>query len=92
LHVLERRRFMFERELPPFFVPCGGADPLVDDTRRLEAALRSRGVLHEARYYPGEVHAFHALWWREQAKQCWTDTLAFIANSLGTEARSSAAA
>jgi acetyl esterase len=29
------------RALPPFFAPCGTADPLLDDTRRLASALRS---------------------------------------------------
>jgi acetyl esterase len=85
LRVLERRRHVLARPLPPFFVPCGGADPLVDDTRRLEEALRGRAVMHEARYYPGEVHAFHALWWREQAKLCWSDTLDFLGRALAEQ-------
>ena len=92
LHMLEQKHYTFDKPLAPFFVPCGGADPLVDDTRRLEQALRSRGVVHEARYYHGEVHAFHALWWREQAKQCWADTLAFVARALRSESRASEAA
>ncbi len=70
------------RPLPPFFVPCGTLDPLLDDTRRLEAVLRARGVDHEARYYDGEIHAFHALWWRAAAKRCWSDTLGFVARQL----------
>ncbi len=66
------------RTLPPFFVPCGTADPLLDDTRRLAAALRARGVVARDVYYPGEVHAFHAFIFREQAQRCWRDTFEFL--------------
>lgn len=64
--------------LPPFFAPVGTADPLLDDTRRLAHALRARGVVCDDRYYPGEMHAFHAFVFREQAKRCWRDTFAFL--------------
>jgi acetyl esterase len=66
------------RALPPFFAPCGTADPLLDDTRRLAHALRARGVACEDVYYPGEVHAFHAFVFRPQAQKCWGDTFAFL--------------
>ncbi len=66
------------RPLPAFFVPIGTRDPLLDDTRRLERALRSMGVECEARYYEGEVHAFHAFVWRRQARRCWREQLAFF--------------
>jgi acetyl esterase len=69
--------------LPPFFVPVGTADPLLDDTRRLAAALERRGVTCEARYYEGEVHAFHALVFRRRARQCWADMFAFTSTHLG---------
>lgn len=71
-----------DRPLAPFFVPCGTADPLLDDTRRLVAALRSRKLEVEAREYAGEVHAFHALYWRENAKKCWRDTHEFAARHV----------
>ena len=29
-------------------------------------------------YYPGELHAFHALVMRESARRCWRDTFAFL--------------
>ena len=70
------------RPLPPFFAPVGTADPLLDDTRRLQQALTKLGGLCEARYYPKEIHAFHAFVWREQAKQCWKDTFAFLEKHL----------
>lgn len=67
-----------ERALPPFFAGVGTADPLLDDTRRLKAALDGRGVPCEARYYPKEIHAFHAFVVRAQAKQYWVDQFAFL--------------
>jgi acetyl esterase len=68
----------FARDLPPFFAPVGTSDPLLDDTRRLEKALRALGVPVEARYYPGGIHAFHALVWDPVARRCWRDALAFL--------------
>ncbi len=72
----------FDRPLPPFFAPVGTADVLLDDTRRLEKALTRLGVPCEARYYPDEIHAFHALVWRPQARVCWRDALAFLDRRL----------
>lgn len=77
LHIFERGARP-ARPLPPFFIPVGTKDPLLDDTRRLERALRAMGVPCEARYYPGEIHAFHALVWRKQAKRCWQDQIHFL--------------
>jgi acetyl esterase len=68
----------FARKLPPFFAPVGTRDPLLDDTRRLEKALSALGVPCEARYYPGGIHAFHALVWDPSARRCWRDALAFL--------------
>jgi acetyl esterase len=67
-----------ERPLPPFFAGVGTRDPLLDDTRRLGAALDRLGVPCEVRYYPGEIHAFHALVWRTEARAFWRDTFAFL--------------
>lgn len=71
-----------QRPLPPFFVPCGTNDPLIDDSRRLVKALQARSVPVEGEEYRGEVHAFHALYWRENAKKCWRDTHAFAARCV----------
>jgi acetyl esterase len=68
----------FARTLPPFFAPVGTRDPLLDDTRRLEKALRALNVPCEARYYPGGIHAFHAMVWDPAARRCWRDALAFL--------------
>jgi acetyl esterase len=66
-----------ERPWPPTFAACGTRDPLLEDTRRLGRALQQRGVPHEVRIYPGEVHAFHAFIFRPAARQCWRDHGAF---------------
>ncbi len=66
------------RPLPPFFLAVGTRDPLLDDTRRLKAALDRLGVPCVASYYPGEAHAFHAFAWRPMARQCWVDIYTFL--------------
>lgn len=66
------------RPLPAFFAGCGTRDPLLDDTRRLGAAIAALGGICETRIYPDEIHAFHALVWRRQARQFWADTYRFL--------------
>lgn len=70
------------RTLPPFFIPCGTRDPLLEDTRRLGRALTSLGVRADVHIYPGEVHAFHAFMWRPHARMCWTDKHRFLGEVL----------
>lgn len=70
------------RPLPPFFMAVGTADPILDDTRRMKEALDRLGVVCEAKYYTGQPHGFHAMVWREAAKQCWHDTFSFIDQHL----------
>ena len=72
-----------ERPMPPFFVAVGTRDPLLDDSRRLARALDRLGVACEARYYPGEIHAFHALVWRPRARQAWRDAFGFLDRHVG---------
>jgi acetyl esterase len=79
-----------ERALPPFFAAVGTKDPLLDDTRRLKRALDSLNVECETRYYPGELHAFHALVFRKNARQCWADTYAFLDRHLALDAAANA--
>ncbi len=81
--VLEREEAP-ARPLPPFFVACGTKDPLLEDSRRLGRALDRLGVKNEVAIYPGEVHAFHALVWRAQAKKCWRDTYRFLDETLAS--------
>jgi acetyl esterase len=66
------------RPLPPFFIPVGTKDPVLDDSRRLKAVLDRLGATSEIRFYDGEIHAFHAFVWRKHAQQCWTDTFTFL--------------
>jgi acetyl esterase len=66
------------RPLPPAFLPVGGADPLKEDNRRMAQALQDRSVDAVEKLYPGEPHAFHALIFRKQARQCWKEMLQFI--------------
>ena len=66
------------RPLPPFFAICGTRDPILDDTRRLGAALKALEVEHQTLLYPGELHAFHAFLWRKAAQQAWADTFVFL--------------
>lgn len=70
------------RALPPFFLPVGTADPILDDTRRMHAALTALGVASTVKFYPGEPHAFHALVFRPAARECWADTFAFLDRHL----------
>jgi acetyl esterase len=72
----------FHRPLPPFFIVAGSGDPVAQDSHRLEAALRQRGVPCVARYYPNEPHAFHAFVMRAQARACWRDTYSFLDQHL----------
>jgi len=81
LRVLERGERP-DRPLPPFFAAVGTADPVLDDTRRLEAALKQTGITHEVHYYPREPHAFHALVFRKPARYCWRATFSFLERTL----------
>jgi acetyl esterase len=67
-----------DRPLPPFFLPVGTKDPLLDDTRRLAAALRAHGAEAEDRYFEGEIHAFHAFPFLASSRRCWSATFAFL--------------
>lgn len=66
------------RPLPPFLTTCGTADPILDDTRRLQKALEKRAIPVEAHYYPRELHAFHALAFRPAARDFWQKTFEFL--------------
>lgn len=67
-----------ERPLPPFFLSCGTRDFLMEDSRRMERALSRLKVPFEARYYAGEIHAFHAFVLRASARRCWRDAFGFL--------------
>jgi acetyl esterase len=71
-----------DRPLPPFFLPIGTRDPLLDDSRRMRDALARLGAHCDARFYVGGIHAFHALLWREEARACWRDQFEFLAKHI----------
>jgi acetyl esterase len=73
-----------KREFPPTFLCVGTWDPLIKDTVRLADTLRKLGVKVEDKYYPGEVHAFHALIFRKNAVLCWKEMIAFTNKYLST--------
>lgn len=81
--VLLERDTKPERPLPPFFAFAGTADPLLDDTRRLKAALDRRKVVCDTKYYPGEIHAFHAFVFRGNARDCWRNAFGFLDRHVG---------
>lgn len=64
--------------LPPLFIAAGLEDPVLADSQRLELALRKIHAPCSAHYYPGETHAFHVMFWREQALHCWRDSFGFL--------------
>ncbi len=68
----------FERKIPTFFVPVGTADLLLDDSRRLEKALRKMNIPIELKFYPNQPHGFHAFAWTKEARACWADMLEFM--------------
>ena len=70
-----------QRPMPPVFAPCGRADPIADDSRRLGLALARLGVPYEQPWYDGH-HAFHAIIWTAAAKACWADQDAFLRRVL----------
>jgi acetyl esterase len=70
------------RPLPAFFAGVGTADVLLDDTRRLHTALCARQVHSEVRYYPKQVHAFHAMTFLPAARDCWVHQLEFLERVL----------
>jgi len=64
--------------LPPFFLACGTADMLLDDSRRLKAAVEKRGGTAELHVFPGEIHGFNAMIWRPAAKAKWHALFDFL--------------
>lgn len=69
------------RPLPPFFIACGTADMLLDDSRRLKAALDRRGTAATLEVFHGEVHGFNAMIWRPAAKAKWRALFHFLAQA-----------
>ncbi len=71
------------RTPPPFFAAAGTADPLLDDSRRLLAAVEGRGGLCRLEIFPGEIHGFNALVWRKAALDKWRAVSEFLRHHVG---------
>jgi acetyl esterase len=67
-----------QRPFPAVFSGVGTADLCCSDVRRLEAACVTLGLPMRAHYYENEVHAFHAMRWREAARRFWKESIAFM--------------
>lgn len=70
--------------LPPTWIGVGGADPILDDSVRLDRALQARGVACTLRRYPGRGHAFFALPRGTRDEAFWGEAAQFIARHLAT--------
>ncbi len=68
--------------LPPIFIAAGLDDPVAADSQRLDQKLQQLQSSVSAHYYPGETHAFHVMFWREQAVRCWRQSFDFLQQYL----------
>ncbi len=66
------------RPLPPFYASCGDEDPILDDTKRLDAVLSARKIKSRVGYYWNEGHAFQALPYKPSARHAMNACLAFL--------------
>lgn len=64
--------------LPALFIAAGLNDPVAVDSQRLERELMRLESPCSAHYYAGEPHAFHVMFWRENAIRCWRDSFEFL--------------
>ncbi|MCA9581768.1 MAG: alpha/beta hydrolase [Myxococcales bacterium] len=75
-----------DRPLPPFFLTVGTADPLLDDSRRLQAALDRRGSPSELQIMVKQLHGFNAMTWTAASRAKWRAALAFLDRHLPAKA------
>lgn len=66
------------KPFPQVFTGVGTADLCEEDAKRLHAAAQRWGIASELHQYPGEPHAFQAMWWRPMTQQFWDDTVQFL--------------
>lgn len=79
-----------QRRFPPVLSGVGTRDICTTDVRRLGRACRRLGIPATMRYYPGEVHAFHALRWRVAAQRFWLEMFRFMQDAALPAARHTA--
>ncbi len=64
--------------LPPFFIPCGTADPLFKDSKDLHKALGSLGVTSTLSTHPNQIHGFNIMVWKKAAQNKWKEVELFL--------------
>ena len=67
-----------DKPFPRVWSGVGTADPCCEDVHRLEVACQRLGIAAQTVYYERQVHAFHALGWREPARRFWVDSTTFL--------------
>jgi acetyl esterase len=67
-----------QRAFPRVFSGVGTADLCCEDVMRLESVCRRHAIAGVFRFYEDEIHAFHAMRWRENAQRFWADTFGFL--------------
>lgn len=71
------------RGLPPLLLQAGGAEMLLDDSRRFAARAREAGVAVELAIYPHMVHVWHFTWRIEpQARQALAQIGRFVQDAV----------
>ncbi|MEE2786697.1 MAG: alpha/beta hydrolase [Myxococcota bacterium] len=70
--------WMPQRPLPPTMAIIGTADPIEDDSYRLQRVMDRRGVPCELKIYEDGIHAFHAVYWSALGQAAWADQFAFL--------------
>jgi len=71
-----------DRTLPPFYISCGTADPILDDTLRLGKSVRKHGSVAVVATFPKMGHSFHVSMLGRAAERCWSETHAFLAEHM----------
>ena len=73
------------RPLPPMFSGVGTSDLCAEDVRRLEIVCNTLRVPNTIRYYEKEVHAFHVMRWRSNARVFWRENMQFLRRIAAAE-------
>ena len=71
------------RPLPAIYTLCGGADPILEDSERLDAARQRLGLAGAFHVEPNQVHAYHLFPWLEATPAAWQRQLDFLDQTLG---------
>ena len=78
LAVLEGFDELPARGFPAIYTVCGGADPILDDSDRLEAARQRLGIEGGYHVEPDQVHAYHLFPWLAAMPSAWRRQMDFL--------------